>query len=181
MLGNFMGDYVKGNKYTKYLPQIQKGILLHRKIDFFTDHHELVRKGKRRLNDQYHKYSGIVMDIFYDHFLAINWDQFHQQSLSEFASDFHKLLLRNYSIIPSNLQMFTPFFIANKRLTSYATIYGIEDVLKTMSKHTSLPNESTYAIKVLEDNYSSYNDEFMIFFNEIIDYVSSTNSIRLGR
>ncbi len=70
-LGNFIGDYIKGNAYNKYPPLIRKGILLHRKIDYFTDSHPIVRNHKSFFYDKYHKYAGIIIDIIYDHFLSL--------------------------------------------------------------------------------------------------------------
>ena len=76
LIGNFIGDYVKGKDYEKYPPAIQDGILLHRKIDWFTDDHSITKKAKKLVRGQYGLYAGIVIDIFYDHYLSANWDQY---------------------------------------------------------------------------------------------------------
>jgi acyl carrier protein phosphodiesterase len=76
MLGNFMGDFVKGKSYRQqYEPEIIKGIELHRSIDEFTDSHPVVTESKNRLRPTYRHYSGVIVDVFYDHFLAANWNQ----------------------------------------------------------------------------------------------------------
>ena len=72
-IGNFMADSIRGNSYENYPEEIKKGILLHRSIDSFTDMHPVYRKSKHRLHEKYGHYSGVIMDIFYDHFLAKNW------------------------------------------------------------------------------------------------------------
>ena len=71
-IGNFIADHIKGKKYQAFSQGIQKGILLHRQIDSFTDNHEIVRKSKRRLHERYGLYRGVIIDIFYDHYLAKN-------------------------------------------------------------------------------------------------------------
>ncbi|MGB3774600.1 MAG: DUF479 domain-containing protein, partial [Leeuwenhoekiella sp.] len=75
-IGNFIADGIKGSKYKQFPIPIQKGILLHRSIDAYTDAHHLVRKSTKRLHPHYHHYSGIIVDIFYDHFLAKNWSSY---------------------------------------------------------------------------------------------------------
>ena len=92
LIGNFIGDYVKGNDYLKYPTNIGKGILLHRKIDAFTDKHSVTKSCKTFINPKYRKFSGIVIDIFYDHFLATNWEQYSSVPLKEFA-------IRKYNIL----------------------------------------------------------------------------------
>ena len=72
-IGNFMADSIRGHSYDVYPMEIQKGILLHRSIDSFTDMHPIYRQSKHRLHEKYGHYSGVIMDIFYDHFLAKNW------------------------------------------------------------------------------------------------------------
>jgi acyl carrier protein phosphodiesterase len=66
MLGNLIADSVKGKDYLAYRPGIQEGILLHRKIDHFTDEHPVVERSKHLLRPKYHKFAGVVTDMFYD-------------------------------------------------------------------------------------------------------------------
>jgi acyl carrier protein phosphodiesterase len=75
-IGNFMADSIRGNQYLQYPDEIKKGILLHRFIDTFTDAHLIYRKSKHRLHEKYGHYSGVIMDIVYDHFLAKNWNHY---------------------------------------------------------------------------------------------------------
>ena len=85
MVGNLMGDFVKGNRF-EYLPQqIIDGIYLHRKIDRFTDQHEQVKGLKAHLSPERRKFSGIITDIVFDHLLALNWRKFSDLELTEFA------------------------------------------------------------------------------------------------
>ena len=95
IVGNFMGDYVKGKNYQLFPEMVKKGILIHRDIDTFTDTHPITRKGKQRISARYHKYAGIIIDIFYDHFLASMWDRFSDLPLNDFVSRTYDLLKRN--------------------------------------------------------------------------------------
>ncbi len=171
MIGNFIADSIKGKAYLNYRPRVQKGILLHRKIDEFTDKHPITRKLSLLLKSNYNRHSGIVIDIFYDHFLCKNWQRFSSVSLVNFIKSCHRLLLRNIVILPANIKAFLPVLIARKRLLSYSKIEGIENALKTMSKYTSLPSASDFAVATLIEHYAYLNENFLIFFEELIQMV----------
>mgnify|MGYP006281894119 CR=1 FL=1 len=179
-LGNFMGDYVKGKRYLNYREPIQKGILLHRSIDSFTDHHKKPKKVKKLLRPVYHKYSGIVVDIFYDHFLTIHWEKFSNLPLGVFVEEFHQLLRNRFRILPAPVQSFVPRMIEHKRLLSYGEMEGVRRALRVMSKYTSLPNETGYAMKVLSDHYDYFSDNFFDFFPKLIEHVKKYHGIDLN-
>ncbi len=167
-VGNFIGDYVKGNSYNKFSPNIQKGILLHRRIDEFTDKHPVVKRSSEKLNEHYGRYSGIIIDMFYDHFLAVNWKDYSQTELSQYVSSVHRLLLFNYFKLPGGVKRFLPFLIKSRRLENYRHAAGIERSLKIMSNYTSLPAKTGLAMEVLEKHYDSFNAEFKEFFPEVM-------------
>ena len=180
-LGNFIGDFVKGGQFVKYPSQVAKGILLHRQIDSFTDTHAIVRACIVKLRPGFGKYSGIVMDIFLDHFLAANWHHYSVEKLSSFTKQFHALLLSNFFMLPSQVKMFLPFLIQNKRLQSYASFEGIEKTLKIMVQHASLPAETEFAMKILEEEYSFFNHAFYLFFPEIIRFIEMKGEYTIER
>jgi acyl carrier protein phosphodiesterase len=173
MIGNFIADSVKGKLYSKYRPKVQKGILLHRKIDEFTDKHPITRELKLLLKSRYNKHSGVVIDIFYDHFLSLNWEKYSSISLKAFISNCHRVILRNIFILPPNIKSFLPVLIARGRFLSYSKIEGIKNVLYTMSKYTSLPNESDFAIEILTQHYHHFDLKFQDFFSDLIKMVTN--------
>ena len=174
-----MGDYIKGNAYQIYPDKIQKGIRLHRNIDWFTDKNRTVIKAKELFYIQYHKYAGIVTDILYDHFLANNWSRFSNTPLYDYSQNFYSLLLKYEYMMPTDIQVFIPKLIENNRLYSYRTIEGIQSVLSTMATFTSLPDYSEFAILTLKENYSLLEENFFTFFAEIIYYVKNTHGIQI--
>jgi len=167
-IGNFIGDYVKGNSYRKYSPGIQRGILLHRRIDGFTDRHPVVRESAMKLQEHYGRYSRIVVDVFYDHFLAVNWHLYSDKDLSRYVTNIHRLLISNYFKLPPRVKRFLPFLVKNRRLEKYRFISGIERSLKIMSSYSTLPDKSGFAITVLENEYDNFDSEFKEFFPEVI-------------
>lgn len=179
LVGNFIGDYVKGKEYLQYPVNIRKGIMLHRSIDSFTDSHPITRSSKSFVRDKYGKYSGIVIDIFYDHFLANHWPSFSDQPLNRFIHRKYSILNSNFSVFPDGVKRFFPYFVRSNWLEAYATMDGLESVLRRMAYRTSLPEFSDYAIIQLKNNYQSLSNGFVIFFREIVDYVTQEHSIIL--
>ena len=180
-VGNFIGDYVKGKNYKQYTELIQKGILIHRNIDTFTDMHPIIRRSKSHLNPKYHKYSGIIIDIFYDHFLANEWENFSKESLKKFVYHFYEILILHFSILPKRVKQFLPIFILNNWLESYLTIEGIGVVLHRMTKRTSLPDYTKFAIDDLGRNYEKYREDFYDFFPKLIQFVEEKHQVGIKR
>ena len=176
-IGNFIGDYVKGSAYHIYPEKIKEGILLHRFIDSFTDKNTHTIDTKLLFAPKYRKYAGVVIDIIYDHFLAANWSRYSYVTLKDFIDDFHELLIKHNDMLPTEAQNIVPKLIRNKRLYSYKDIEGIRSVLSTMSKYTSLPDHSDFAIDVLQNNYEFLKQHFYLFFTDIIYYIKTVHDI----
>lgn len=172
-VGNFIGDYVKGSSYTNYSPRISQGILLHRAIDDFTDKHPRVIEAKQLLKPTFRLYSGIFVDMFYDHFLASQWQQFSPIPLKRFARRFYKSMVWHFRILPSQVKSFLPHLIASNRLCVYATIQGLQHSLEIMENYTSLPQGSEEAIRILTNNYELFDNNFHEFFPELQIFVST--------
>ncbi len=170
ILGNFFADSIKGSRYLKYPPTIQKGILLHREIDTFTDAHQTVRQSTARLHKNYGHYSGVIVDILYDHFLAKNWDQYHEQPLAEFVDEFYELLRRNFTILPMRIKRMMPYMITDNWLLNYASVQGISTILAQMNVRTKNRSKMNFAVIELEEFYTEFEEEFTSFFAELITF-----------
>jgi len=164
-IGNFMADHIKGNKYKSYPQDIQKGILLHRQIDSFTDNNEVARNSKRRLNERYGLYRGIIIDILYDHFLAKNWHLYSDTQLENYTKEFYTLLQENYEILPEKIKHMSVYMIKDDWLKSYAQIEGIRQVLSGMNRRTGGKSQMDQAIHDLEDHYDDFEADFISFFD----------------
>ena len=180
-IGNFIGDYVKGRKYREYPCQVQKGILLHRTIDSFTDDHAIPREVKSILRPYYRKYAGIVVDVFYDHFLAGNWHTYSGFSLDGYIADFYRILKGHFDLLPAGVQQFVPRMISHNRLYAYRRLEGVEKALSGMSKYSSLPEETDAAMRVLVDYYELIQRNFNRFFPVMIDHVTQVYNIDIKR
>jgi len=177
LVGNFIADEVKGKKYKSYPDGIRKGIFLHREIDGFADNHPVFNLSKKRLYPVYHHYAGVVNDIFYDHFLAKDWDTYSDIPLSKFSVYCYKTLLSYWFYLPGSVKQYLPFIILNRRLTAYAGIEGIRDSIRIMTKYSSLPDHTDQAIHILSAEYEEYRNEFHRFFPELIEFCRRRNLI----
>jgi len=173
-IGNFIADGIKGKTYKTYPKSIQRGILLHRAIDSYTDQHPTVRQSTARLHENYGHYSGVIVDILYDHFLAKNWADYHKQLLADYVDDFYELLSENFDVLPSRIQRMMPYMMADNWLLSYATIPGISTILNQMNqrlkRRTQRNTNMNFAVVELEQFYLEFETEFTSFFAELIDY-----------
>ena len=172
-IGNFIGDFVKGQAYRDYPKLISRGILMHRNVDSYTDGNPVVKKTILFFRQKYGLYAGIVVDILYDHFLAVEWHQHALIDLQDFILAFYHVLENNFHFLPERVQSFTPRFIQLNWLATYHELSGVEKVLDRMSKRTSLPNETKYAMQIMEKNYFTFQDHFREFFPLVKQHVSN--------
>ncbi len=166
-IGNFIADSIRSKNY-QHLPLLmQKGVLLHRAIDTYTDAHEIPKKSSKRLHKNYSHYSRVIVDIFYDHFLAKNWSRYSDVELAIYVSNFYDLLEANYQWLPDNIRHMMPYMISDNWLVNYAKLDGISRVLNGMNRRTRNKSKMNHAIHDLEMHYSAFEAEFTSFFEEL--------------
>ncbi|MBT7851015.1 MAG: acyl carrier protein phosphodiesterase [Flavobacteriaceae bacterium] len=167
IIGNFIADSIKGSKYNSYPVEIQKGILLHRQIDTITDAHPAFRKSTKRLHKNYGHYSGIIVDIFYDHFLAKNWSDYSDIPLDAYIQTFYKLLRDNFDILPANIQKMAPVMIEGNWLLIYAELEGIDRVLAGMNRRTKNRSGMDKAGQELKEFYTLFEADFKLVMKDL--------------
>lgn len=173
IIGNFIGDAVKGSEYLQYDPEVIRGIKLHRKIDEFTDCHPVVMQSKNRLRSKYGKYSSVIVDIFYDHFLAVSWKNHSDIPLPVFVNRIYELINTNLDWLPPKVQQFLPYMISGNWLLNYAQLEGIESALNGMSRRARFESGMEKAGEDLKNDYLFYKEEFEQFFPELKEFASS--------
>ena len=167
-IGNFMADGIRGKHFENYPLEIQKGIVLHRAIDTFTDSHPIFRQSTKKLHEKYHHYAGVIVDVFYDHFLAKNWIQYSDENLDDFVDRFYQSLQANNSNLSERTKALMPYMIKYNWLVSYQTIEGINQILTQMDQRTKNESKMRFATDELLQFYSEFETEFTEFFKEII-------------
>jgi acyl carrier protein phosphodiesterase len=175
LVGNFIADAVKGSNFEKYSEGIAKGIVLHRKIDSFTDTHPVFLESKRRLVPHYDKYSGVLVDVFYDHFLAANWQRFSAVRLDEYAQKVYAIMQKHFDKLPERSQFMLPYMIKGNWLLNYAHLDGIQRTLGGLSRRTKFRSGMETGVVHLRQDYETFENEFLRFFPEVIEYVMKNN------
>ena len=175
LTGNFIADFVKGKKYMDYPYIISKGIMMHRQIDYFTDRHHLVRQGRKRLFGKYRHYSGVIIDMYYDHFLANLWKDYSENSLAEFSYQVYETIENNFHVLPEKSQLLFPYMKNRNWLLTYASTEGIGLALSGMSKRINHDSKLDEAIYELHEHYDLFKVEFQQFIIEIKAHFESSN------
>lgn len=171
MIGNFIADHIKGNNFTHLNSEIQQGIWLHRQIDTFTDAHKIVRQSKRRLHSRYRHYAGIIIDIFYDHFLAKNWDNYSAVPLDIYTKSVYKLFDEKSEELPLRSQQFIKYMIEYDILYQYQFEKGIEKVLNGMNSRTKGKSQMNLAIEDLKELTTDFENDFKLFFPDLQEFI----------
>jgi acyl carrier protein phosphodiesterase len=174
LFGNFIADSVKGSDFNKFPTDIRNGIIHHRKIDTYTDRHEIVRTSIKLIRPVYGKFSGIIIDIYYDHFLALNWEKFHDQPLSDYSRDVYFTLGRRFKYLPARNRRMLPFLIAQNWLSSYANIDDLRRVFWGMDRRTKNISGMKDAVDQLVKNHKLLESHFMEFYPELQEYAKVT-------
>lgn len=170
IIGNFIADHVKGNGIEVYNETIRQGIRMHRAVDHYTDSHPIVRQSIARLRPVYRKYSGVIVDMYYDHFLAADWKEYSSVSLQAFTTSRYRILLENMAVLPPRSQRIIPHMARYNWLKSYGSLAGLQQALSGMSGRTSFLSRMEHAIGDLRDGYDIYRNEFRLFFPELCRY-----------
>jgi len=166
-IGNFMADSVKGKNYENYPKKLKIGILLHRFIDSYTDSHLLFRQTTRRLHHNYGHYSGVLADMFYDHFLSKNWQKYSNEDLYLFVQKFYISMRKNSNILTERTKNMLPYMESANWLYNYQFLDHLEVILSQMDLRTQNQSKMRFAITDLKKNYSDFESDFFLFFEDI--------------
>lgn len=174
MVGNFIGDFVKGrNLLEQFEPDIAKGIELHRAIDAYTDSHPVVAQSKNRLRPTYRHYSAVIVDMFYDHLLAKNWDQYHATPLDLYTKQTYQTILAYDAILPEQVKYMLQYMIPGNWMLNYAHLEGIHRALSGMARRSRHNSQMEFAVHDLKAHYELYSMEFAEFFPELQQHAKS--------
>ncbi len=173
IIGNMLGDFVGMDFRETYNAEICRGIIQHRKIDRFTDSHPIFLQSKKRISNDYRLLKGVMVDIFYDHYLAKNWPDYSEVTLEEFCSYVYDIFLDYRPNLPPRLQSMIPIMVAENWLLSYREVEGIASVLNGMSRRISRKNNLANGAEELLKHYREFENDFKTFFPKLIAYVNS--------
>lgn len=171
LTGNLMGDFVKGRIGDGYSDRIRTGIALHRGIDSFAQHHPLFNLSRQRIDPAYRLWRGVLVDVFYDHFLAAEWDQWSRESLASYLLRIRGVVEARHNWLPEGMRPLVPI-IFDELLPSYLEITGIGRALERMSRRVRRPNPLAGAETELVRLYSGLRQDFSLFMPEASQFVA---------
>lgn len=167
-IGNFMGDGIRGKNYKNYHNDIQIGVLLHRSIDSFTDFHPIFRQSKHRLVPKYNHFSGIIVDMFYDHFLAKEWKMYHHEDLQFFTQRFYQSLENHQDELNLKTQQLLPYLTHQNWLERYAHLTDLQQILQQMDNRFAMNSNMSESVDDLHTFYDDFQREFHLFFKDLM-------------
>ena len=166
--GNFIADHIKGIAIESYPPEIARGIMMHRAIDYFTDSHPAMSECRQYFRPAYQKYAGVVLDVVLDYFLCREWALLSPRSLRPFIYQFYLQLLLQWHWLPPFWKQKLPRLIRDNRLYRYRRIEGICESLDIMARTTSLPDGSALVRQVLQEQYDEMRPFVLQFLQDIV-------------
>lgn len=168
LLGNFIGDFVKGNDWQNYPPAVQQGILLHRTIDSYTDNHPMTDRSVGRIRPFGGRYSPPFIDILYDHLLAIHWKKYTDEPFDDFAEKTYRQLENRAVEMPAILQERLPKMIAGRFLHGYTRREGLEWVLDRFSLRLAGTFDARALSQFFFEELDSFSEDFNAFFPDLL-------------
>jgi len=177
-VGNFIADFVRSSQHEKFSDEVRKGIMIHHSIDRFTDEHAVVQESRKRLREKYRKYSVVITDVYYDHFLAANWKQYSDKPLAEFSANVYSLLIKYEHVFPEQAKYIFQYMSLNDWLLSYEKPEGIDKALKGLARRATFDSGMENAVEDLQKYYSGFENEFLQFFPDLEEF---TNSLLLRK
>lgn len=178
ILGNFIADHVKGSDILKYSDTIRKGISMHRAIDTFTDQHPVVKQSIARLRADFRKYAGVIVDMYYDHYLSAHWDEYSFQNLHDFTRTRYDILNTFQPILPERSSRLLFYMEKQNWLLSYGSLDGMQQAFNGMSRRTTFESKMELAVINLKAGYPEFRIEFQQFFPDLQSYVQNNFEIQ---
>ncbi|MEL0167618.1 MAG: ACP phosphodiesterase [Pseudomonadaceae bacterium] len=170
-LGSMLGDFVKGPVHQLDLPDpVREGIVLHRRIDSYTDAHPLVLQSKARISGERRRFAGILVDMFYDHLLARHWSRFADRQLDDFTRDVYQQLRAQREWMPERAWTVVHYMSEQDWLGSYAQLAHLHRAVDNMARRLRRENPLPGGVAELEAAYDGFESDFLAFMPELQRY-----------
>ena len=174
LVGNMMGDFIKGRLDDRYPPGIRQGIELHRRIDSFAAGNRFFLQSKRHLDPSFGLYRAVLVDLFYDHFLARQWEEYSPAPFEEFIEHAYRVLADHEPLMPERLREILPRMFSGNWLFSYREPEGIASALARMSARIRRPNPLARGAVELSEKGDLLLTDFHLFMPELLAYTRRT-------
>ncbi|WP_143961855.1 acyl carrier protein phosphodiesterase [Litoribacter populi] len=174
LIGNFIADFVRGDLTKTYDTEVIIGVKLHRAIDAYTDSHPEVKAVQELLKPAYARYSSVISDMFFDHFLAVSWSEYHNVPIKEFSQEVYKVMTQ-FTVdhphpLPEKFNIAFDLMVKNDWLMSYTTIAGMKQAMKGMANRTTFESKMETSHLFLQEHYEEIKAPFHRFFPQLVEF-----------
>jgi acyl carrier protein phosphodiesterase len=179
IVGAMLGDFVKGRSVERWGAQVRAAILLHRAVDGYTDAHAVVRASRTLVTPERRRFAGILVDVFYDHFLALHWARYHERPLPEFTRSVYAVLLARGAMLPERLQRMLPRMATDDWLAAYADVASVDLALNGIARRFRYPERACVlqtAVVELHRNYGRFEEHFREFLPQARAFVAARSA-----
>jgi acyl carrier protein phosphodiesterase len=173
LIGSLIGDFVKGAVRKRYSNEVTEGIIFHRKVDVFTDTHQMTIESRHLISGKQRRYAGIVLDICGDHFLSRHWSTYSDTELADFISRVYDVLQKHASILPKRFQAVLPRMLQQNWLACYRSLRGVEMTLERISRRIVRNIHLNEAMQDIQNNYKNLERNFLVFFPDLMHFAKA--------
>lgn len=184
LAGNLLGDFVKGRESllrARYPQELVDGMMMHRAVDRATDMHPAFRHSRSLLTESRRRFAGIVVDIIYDHFLTLHWQEFFEQSLEDFVESVYGLFDTHPEWVVGELASVYPRMKREQWLLKYRSEKDLNHIFKQLSKRCRFKNTMGGTIKDLRANYEGFSEDFCEIFSDLQKVIKTLTHKQLWR
>ncbi len=179
-LGGLMGDFVKGPLPAGLPADVAAGVRLHRRIDVFADTHPAFQRSRARVSPERRRFAGVMVDMFYDHFLAYHWARFHASPLAGFTAEMYGLMAANATLLPPRLAAILPGMRESDWLASYRSAESVAYALDRMARRLRRENTLPGAGEELLGGYAGFEADFFDFIDDARRFAAAERAVRGG-
>jgi len=172
LMGNLLGDFIKGADLRNQPERVMLGLENHQAVDRFTDQHEALRPLKQTLSKARRRFSGIISDVVFDHFLSKHWEQFSDQDIELFIENCYTEILSVQHLMHDSMRRAMVFMVEDDGLRINREMSGIGQTLDRLSQRIRFENKLRGAIDEVEANYSAYENGFLALFPDLNTYIA---------
>ena len=181
MLGALLGDFIGTAELDRYNAVMRREILLHWKVDSYTDHHPSVLAARTLFPQGRRRFAGILLDVYFDHLLARDWPRYSDVPLDQFTAHFYRVMLAQLPHLTADLQRVAPRIAAHDWLGSYHLRDNVDLATRRIATRLSRHGDKLVeCLPILRANEASVAEHFEVFFPQLIDYVEATRSALPG-
>jgi acyl carrier protein phosphodiesterase len=177
VVGAFLGDYIKGPLAQQYSPKFLNGIILHRRIDRFSDTHSVQQSVNAILPAECRRYNGIIFDVLCDHFLSNNWQQYDHRKLEDYSASIYQTLNAHEHLLPTKAKVFSARMQQYNLLCAYQKRITVEKTLNSIGNRLSKANPLTELNNELWTHCAQLEESFHGFYQQLLSYSAEQKNL----